>query len=183
MDALENLHQRVSSPLLDGPAPSQEQLENIYRAALRAPDHGSLKPLRFLNVKADARNKLGELFLEAASEEDALSEEQQNKFRKMPLRAPHIIVAIAVIQDHPKVPRTEQIITAGCAVQNMLLAAHAQGLGAMWRTGVLAYNPIVMDGLGLQANEEIVGYLYLGTPTKSRQAPQVEIEDFVSDWG
>lgn len=183
MDALENLHQRVSIPLLEGPAPSPEQLDNIYRAALRAPDHGALKPLRFLNVEAEARNKLGELFLDAASEDESLSEEQQNKFRNMPLRAPHIIVAIAVIQDHPKVPRTEQLITAGCAVQNMLLAAHAQNLGAMWRTGVLAYHPTVMDGLGLEAHEEIVGYLYLGTPARSRKVPQVDVEKFVSDWG
>ena len=183
MDALENLHQRVSVPALEGPAPTAEQLENMYRAALRAPDHGAIQPWRFLNVQGEGRNRLGELFLQAAAEGQPLSEEQQTKYRNMPLRAPLIIVAIAATREHPKVPHSEQVIAAGCAVQNMLLAAHAQGLGAIWRTGEFAYNATVMAGLGLQAGEEIVGFLYVGTPMRKRTPPEVDISAFVSDWG
>lgn len=187
MDALENLHQRVSLPMLEEPGPSAEQLENLYVAALRAPDHGAMKPWRFLNVQGDARNKLGELFARAAlkqaeSNQESLSEEQLDKFRNMPLRAPLVVVAIACTRVHPKVPHSEQLISAGCAVQNMLLAAHAQGIGGMWRTGDMAYNADVIAGLGLTEGEEIVGYLYLGTPSRSRKAPQLDIEKFVSDW-
>ncbi len=188
MDALENLHQRVSLPMLEEPAPSAGQLENLYRAALRAPDHGAMKPWRFLNVQGEARNKLGELFAQAAlkqaeAKQETLSEEQLNKFRNMPLRAPLVVVAIACTREHPKVPHSEQLISAGCAVQNMLLAAHAQGIGGMWRTGDMAYNVDVMAGLELAEGEEIVGYLYLGTPARSRKVPQLDVEKFVSDWG
>lgn len=183
MNALDNLHQRVSIPALEGPGPTPQQLENMYRAALRAPDHGALKPWRFINIAGDARQKLGELYLQAVATDKPLSVDQQAKFRNMPLRAPLIIVAIAATQEHPKVPRSEQVIAAGCAVQNLLLAAHAQGLGAIWRTGELAYHPVVMAGLGLQEGEEIVGYLYVGTPMCQRTAPQPEIKQFVSDWG
>lgn len=183
MDALDNLHQRVSIPFLEAPAPSSEQLDNMYRAALRAPDHGAIRPWRFLNIKDDARIKLGQLFARAAAAKDSeLSDEQLDKFRNMPLRAPLVIVAIAKTKPHPKVPHSEQVIAAGCAVQNMLLAAHAQGVGAMWRTGGMAYDTTVMQGLDLQDGEEIIGYLYLGTPTRERKVPQLEVSKFVSDW-
>lgn len=182
MDALDNLHQRVSIAALEAPGPSPQQLDNMYRAALRAPDHGAIQPWRFLNIAGDARHKLGELYLSAMATDQSLSAEQQTKFKNMPLRAPLIIVAIAATKDHPKVPHSEQLIAAGCSVQNMLLAAHAQGLGAIWRTGELAYHPVVMAGLGLQAGEQIVGYLYVGTPMRQRKAPQPDISQFVSDW-
>ncbi|RTE64951.1 nitroreductase [Amphritea opalescens] len=183
MDALSNLHQRVSIAALEAPGPTSQQLDNMYRAAVRAPDHGAIQPWRFLNIAGDARQKLGELYLRAMAADQSLSPEQQTKFKNMPLRAPLIIVAIASTKDHPKVPRSEQVIAASCAVQNMLLAAHAQGLGAIWRTGELAYHPVVMEGLGLQEGEEIVGYLYVGTPMRERTAPQPDIDQFVSDWG
>lgn len=183
MDALENLHQRVSVPALNEPAPTPEQLDNMFRAALRAPDHGALRPWRFMVVEGGARAKLGELYARAAQQADScLTDEQLNKFRGMPLRAPLLIVVIARTQAHPKVPHSEQLISAGCAAQNMLLAAHAQGLGAMWRTGNLAYDATVMQGLGLGEGEEIVGYLYLGTPARTRRAPQLDIEQYVSHW-
>lgn len=183
MDALENLHQRVSIPALQAPAPTSEQLDNMYRAALRAPDHGAIRPWRFLNVEGDARSRLGQLFAYAAVKKNPeLTEEQLAKFHNMPMRAPMLVIAIAKTKQHPKVPHSEQLISAGCAVQNMLLAAYAQGLGAMWRTGDMAYDPTVMQGLSLEEGEEIVGYLYLGTPARERKVPQLDISKFVSDW-
>ena len=183
MDALENLHQRISVPKLEAPGPDKEQLDNMYRAALRAPDHGALRPWRFLNIEGEARGKLGQLYAEAAvKQEPELTEERLNKFRNMPLRAPLVVLAIACTREHAKVPHSEQLISAGCAVQNMLLAAHAQGIGAMWRTGDMAYDPTVKAGLGLASGEEIIGYLYLGTPTRDKKVPQHEITDFVNDW-
>ena len=101
----------------------------------------------------------------------------------MPLRAPLLVVVIARVQAHPKVPASEQVIAAGCAAHGMLLAAHAQGIGAVWRTGDMAYNAHVAKGLGLAADEQIIAYLYLGTPERElRRAPEVRVEDFVSAW-
>ena len=58
MDTLAALHNRISSPRLSGEV-SDEHLQNIFKAALRAPDHAQLKPWRFLIIKEEARNKLG----------------------------------------------------------------------------------------------------------------------------
>ncbi len=164
MDALDALHLRSSIPRLTGPLPSKEMLDNIYKAAFRAADHAVLRPWRFLVVKGDARRRLGELFVKAGRSSNAeLKTDAVEKLRNKPLRAPLIVVCIASHKPHPKVSEIEQVLSAGAATQNMLLAAFAQGLGAMWRTGSLAYNSTVKSGLGLSSQEKIIGFLYIGT--------------------
>ncbi len=184
MDAIELLLNRVSMPILKDPGPSDAQLQLIYRAALRAPDHGGLKPWRFLSVRGEARVALGEVFQQAGLQDDPqLHEAKYAKLGKMALRAPMLLVVIARISEHPKVPALEQRISAGAAAQNMLLAAFAQGVGAMWRTGDMAYHPLVHDRLGLADNEEVIGFLYLGTmPERLKTVPELDPAEFVSEW-
>ncbi|UUD64093.1 NAD(P)H nitroreductase [Pseudomonas seleniipraecipitans] len=184
MDALDALINRVSAPRLIEPAPTAEQREQLFRAALRAPDHGQLRPWRFLTIEGDGRHALGDLFAEAiAGKYSEADEEALTKARNMPLRAPLLVVVIARAQEHPKVPAQEQVLAAGCAAHAILLAAYAQGIGGVWRTGELSHDPIVDAGLGLADNEQVIGYLYLGTPQRElRAAPQADIGAFVSSW-
>ncbi|NKB32082.1 MAG: nitroreductase [Pseudomonadales bacterium] len=184
MKALDALHSRISAPRLCDPPPDESALENIYRAAFRAADHGLLRPWRFLIIRGESRNKLGDLFLEASLEQDSeIPVEKQQNIRQKPLRAPLLLVTISSLKEHPKVPEFEQDLSAGAASQNMLVAAHAQGVGAMWRTGSMAYHPTVMKGLGLQDHEKIIGFLYLGTingPLKTLSEP--DIDEFFQEW-
>ena len=181
MDALDALLNRVSAPRLCEPAPDAGQRELLFRAALRAPDHGQLRPWRFLTIEGAAREQLGELLAQALPAD--ASPEALSKARAMPLRAPLLVVVIARVQAHAKVPAQEQVIAAGCAAHGILLAAHAQGIGAVWRTGELAYNAQVAAGLGLVAGEQIIAFLYLGTPERElRAVPQVQVGDFVRAW-
>ncbi len=184
MDALDALHLRSSVPKLSDPAPSEEMLENIYKAAFRAADHAVLRPWRFLVIKGEARDRLGDLFVEAGlSADPLLAPEAIEKLRCKPLRAPLILVCISSYKPHPKVPELEQDLSAGAATQNMLLAAFAQGLGAMWRTGSLAYNPVVKSGLGLSDAEKIIGFLYIGTiDGGTKQLCEADIEAYFQDW-
>lgn len=183
MDALNALINRVSIPLLEAPGPSEDELELMFRAALRAPDHGGIRPWRFLVVEGEGLDRLGELFMRSALAADPdLPQEKQQKLLKAPRRAPTVVVVIASTREHPKVPKIEQLISAGCAAHGIVIAAHAQGLGAMWRTGDPAYNRGVKQGLGLVEGEEIVGYVYLGTPSRGRAAPELNVEDFVGRW-
>ena len=175
MNALESLLTRSSAPRLEGPEPAPEQLDKICRAALRAADHAMLRPWRFLIVRGESRERLGGLFVEAAlaSNPDMNSREQE-RLRAKTLRAPLIIVVVASHVEHPKVPAIEQDLSAGAAAQNMLNAAFAQGVGAMWRTGSMAYDPHVMKGMGLAVNEKIIGFLYLGAIIGGARSPRSE---------
>ncbi|MFJ3484246.1 NAD(P)H nitroreductase [Pseudomonas sp. NPDC090202] len=184
MEALDVLLNRVSVPRLIEPAPDAAQREILFNAALRAPDHGALRPYRFLTVEGEARNRMGDLLAQALIDGGGeVDEKALEKARFGPLRAPLVVVVIARLQDHFKVPKKEQVITAGCAAHGVLLAAYAMGVGAVWRTGELAYSPQVAKGLGLAADEEVVAFLYLGTPQNPpRQASAPDLADFVSEW-
>ena len=184
MNALDALLTRRSSPRLCAPAPSPEQLENILQAGLRAADHALLRPWRMLSISGEGLDALGELFVRAelaAGKE--LDTTQEQKLRDKPKRAPLIIVALAKLSDHEKVPAIEQEYSAAAAVQAMSLAAYAQELGSMWRTGGKAYDATVRQGLGVAANEKIVGFLYLGTPSGPLKGlVEQRSQDFMQKW-
>lgn len=184
VDALTALHERVSVPRLTGPAPTPEQQQALFRAALRAPDHAYLRPWRFLVIEGEGLEALGEVFGRAAlADTPDLSADTLARYQGLPLRAPLMIVAISCHQDHPKVPAIEQDLACGAAVNNMLLAAHAMGLGAVWRTGALAYHPQVHAELDLASNEQILAFLYVGHPAGERKSvPALAVESYFSSW-
>ena len=117
MDTLTALLTRTSQGALTEPAPSADVLNHAFQAALRAPDHRLLRPWRYLVIDGEARLRLGELFVQAGLQDNpALTEVEQQRLLKMPLRAPMIVVAITVAKDDPKVPFVEQILSTGAAV-------------------------------------------------------------------
>lgn len=179
MDALTALQTRTAAPRLMEPAPNPAQLEEILKAGLRAPDHGMLRPWRFLLIEGEARIKLGQLFVDATQPD---TEERKQKQLTTPLRAPLIIVAVATIKQG-KVMASEQVCSTAAAIQNMAVATHALGFASIWLTGAVAYDVRVKLALGLQPTDEIVGFLYIGTPTvQERPVPQHRLQDFVQRW-
>jgi nitroreductase len=180
MDALTALQTRTATPRLVEPAPEGAALEAILKAGLRAPDHGMLRPWRFLLVSGEARQKLGELFVAAVQPE---SDERRKKLLESPLRAPLLIIGVATVKASDGVPAIEQIGSMAAALQNMTVAIHALGFGSIWRTGAVAYDERVKQALGFSAGDAIVGYLYVGTPTfRDRPVPEVAIADYVQNW-
>jgi nitroreductase len=106
-----------------------------------------------------------------------------NRERSKPLRAPVIVVVVARVRPHDKIPEVEQLLSAGAAAQNIMLAAHALGYGAMWKTGAPAYDAKVKQALGLEAADSIAGFIYLGTRAGGTSPlPHPEPDDFVKIW-
>jgi nitroreductase len=105
------------------------------------------------------------------------------KERAKPLRAPLIVVVAARLREHRGVPEVEQVVAAGAAAQNLLVAAHALGFGGFWRTGAAAYDEGVKRALGLSPHDAIVGFVYLGTAAGAPAAPTAsDIAPYVSHW-
>lgn len=184
MDALAALCNRASVGRLTEPGPTPEQLETLLRAADRAPDHKLLRPWRLILVAGEGRTALGELYADALRRREPDADAAAlDKARRMPLRAPLVIAVVATLQEHPKVPVQEQIITAGCVAHGLVNAAFALGLGAVWRSGDFSYDPWVLQGLGLAENEQLVGYIYLGTPEVAPRVPAPrDLSAQVSHW-
>ena len=200
MTALELLLQRQSNPLLTAPAPNTPDLDNILSAGMRVPDHACLKPWHFTVIQNEGLARLSDLFVEAIKigninkidlkEEvsivnitESYLEKKIAKAVKMPFRAPMIIVISTQYHEHDKVPKSEQLIAAGCASQAMQMAAFTLGYGAMWRTGELAYNDVVKNGLNIGKGNDIVGFLYIGTASKDLSIKPVRhYKNNVSYW-
>ncbi|HLR17935.1 MAG TPA: nitroreductase [Alcanivoracaceae bacterium] len=183
MNAIEAIQQRVSIGVLGDPAPSEEQVEALLAAAVRAPDHGVLRPWRFLILTGKQREQLGNIFVSALRQSNPdLSEQEAERAACRPLRAPMLMVAVAEVEEGHRIPVIDQILATGAAVQNIMVAAHAMGIGAMWRTGDMAQNVHVKEALGFAAKDEIVGFLYLGTPAGSiKRVPTLNPQDYVRE--
>ncbi len=165
MSAMDLLLSRASTSKLGDPAPDDEALDRILRAALRAPDHGALRPWRLLIVRGDARAKLGEIFAESVRRSQPDKDEADlARERGKPLRAPIVVVVAASLTESRKAPEIEQLLSAGCVAHGIVLAAQAEGFGAIWKTGSCAYDRFVHERLGLDDAHRIVAFVYLGTP-------------------
>lgn len=181
MSTIEALLSRVSVPRVIEPGVSSHELDLILRAGLRACDHGRLKPYRFILLEGEARVRLGEAMSDylhgglVDPSEDAI-EAAKNKA----LRAPTLLSVIFCPRNHEKIPETEQVITAGCAAQLIVTAAHMLGLGAIWRTGSAIYSEEVSRMLELDENEQVVAMIYLGRSAGDMPSPpEVDPETFL----
>lgn len=183
MDAIEAILTRNSVAQLTEPGPTAQQLDNILSAGLRANDHRRLRPWKFLLIEGQARNQLGQIMVNIQLQDNAdLTEQQQQSLAAKALRAPLIIAVIATVSADEKVPEIEQILSAGGAAQLMMLAAHAQGVGAVWRTGDIAYDSRMKSALGLAQQDQIVGFLYMGTAKSVKPLAPMNTEDYVVRW-
>lgn len=184
MDAMELLLGRASVGALAAPAPDQAALDAMFASAVRAPDHGRLRPWHFLVVPAERRARFGEVLAQSLARRDPEATEPMLQHeRDKAMRAPMIVVAATRLRESRKVPVVEQRASTAAAVQNILLAAHALGYGAVWKTGGAAYDAGVRAALGLGADEEISGFIYLGTPAGEPSAARRPVAaEHVSVW-
>ena len=181
MDALDNILNRNSARILKDPAPSNDQMQIVYQAALRAPDHAWLRPSSFTEVKDEGLQKLSNIFESYALTIPNISSDIQEKYKNAPFRAPMIIILVNTFKEHPKVPAIEQKLSTAAAAQNILLSLNAMNYSAVWRTGKLAFNPFIAEHLGLLENQEILGYIYIGTTDgKTKKIPEIDINKFIT---
>lgn len=165
--ALTLIHSRqhISPKRLGDPGPDPGQIEKILSAAGAAPDHGLLTPWRLIIIAPERRHLLGAAFAEALTERDAeATEVQKEEARAKASRGPFLLLAVARLDPalgptHPQ----ERLISAGCAIENMLLVAHALGFGAGLSSGRALYSQRMKLLFGLSAQEQPLCFITVGT--------------------
>ena len=180
------LLERHSTPAknLAEPAPDDAQLRQIFGLAMHAPDHGRLCPYRFITIRGEARHALAEVFASATQKRDPeVTQAYLKKQKHKPLRSPLIVIVVACLSGNPKIPEIEQMLSAGAAAHGILLASKAMGFGSIWLTGDNAYDTSVCEPLGLDSNEKIVGFIYLGTETSAiPHLPKPDLDEKITRW-
>ena len=179
-DALQLLKTRRSvKPMeLTGPAPSEAEIGNMLTIASRVPDHGKLKPWRFIVFEGDARFAAGETIAAAFRGNRPDATPDQIEFERNRLaRAPLVIAVVSRAAPHVKIPEWEQLLSAGASAMSVVFAAHAMGYAASWITEWYAYDRRVLDALGVAPNERIAGFVHIGRPAKppeDRERPPLD---------
>ena len=186
---LDLLFRRRSIGRLTEPAPSDDQLTEMLRAAAAAPDHGELRPWRFILLRGEGKEAFGSVLAEAYLRrvQAAGGEPQPAKLAKERTklgRAPVVVVVGCVHVHDDKIPWEDQLGAAHAATQNLLLAATALGYGSMWRTGDPVSDVHVKRALGLTEHDAVVGFVYLGTPPEGGAKPPLDpsLEGLVVEW-
>ena len=176
----ESLPQSTSQPVLDflarrrsasaltlgAPGPSEAELADLLRLAARAPDHGKLAPWRFVVLVAEGKAAFA-AGLEAIAAGRADAAKLQAKLGK--LKAPPMGVAVVSSPRPGEIPEWEQLLSAGSVCTNLLHAAAAMGYGANWITDWYAYDDEAKALLGLEPQEKVAGYVFIGTPSEAPQ--------------
>lgn len=163
MDTIEAMTSRSSAKSYGDIPPTRDHIDTILQAAVRAPDHGRLRPWRFMLIEGEQRRKLGDILAASAMRRNpALSAGDLQREHDKAMRAPLVILVVCRAVPGTKVPIVEQILAAGAAAQNILLGLHNFGYAAAWKTGDAAYDPEVKKALGLNVDDHIVAFIYTG---------------------
>ncbi len=173
--ALFQLLNRASVPpkMMRPPAPDAASIETAVSAALRAPDHGGLRPWRFFCIEGAARLAWGTVLAQSLLRRDPTTTAERLELeRERPLRAPMVIAAGAALRHDHKVPAWEQEATAAAGIMNFMNALDAQGFGAMWLSSAALHDEAVKRALGLEPRDALLGWIYAGTPdARARPRP------------
>ena len=185
---LDLLRTRRSVPalLLREPGPSEAEIEVALELAMRAPDHGGLRPWRFALIRGEAREPFAALLVRRMRERDPPSPAHKIDKAATQMRSTPLVIALAakVLREH-KVPVIEQVLSGGAALMNLLDAFHVQGYGAILLTGPNAYDGEIAKALGFAADEQLLGFVYVGSRPAQLTLPApapIERSAYVREW-
>jgi nitroreductase len=178
------LHSRRSGKARDmiAPGPDAQQLDSILQAAARVPDHGKLAPWRFVIVASARRAEFADVIEQAyRTEKPQASDTEIKAMRAYGVDAPTLVAVLSTPKQGSAIPLWEQELSAGAAIQNMLVAAHSLGFVGNWLTGWPAYSAAVRAALGGGATDKIAGFIYFGTAAKPLdERPRPNMSDIIS---
>jgi nitroreductase len=157
--ALEAVRSRRSWSKVTDTAPTRAEIETLVSAAGRVADHSALRPWRLIELRGHDRERLGRAINKANGEKGVSSK---------PMRAP-LLIAIVVSYRKSKVPRWEQEAVASGVAHMLSLLLDEAGWGVLWRTGEYTRSKAVAKAHGLEKNEELLGWLYVGGKPPTRR--------------
>lgn len=182
--SLEFLLSRASTDNLVEPPPKGDQLRNILSAALRAPDHGRMRPWRYTVIKGKHREAFAQVVLEAMDRQEpdapaAKKAKRRDRFSSMPM-----IIALGMhIEPDGKIPVIEQEMSVAAGAMNVLNALHAEGFGGVWVTGAFSEDRALLETLGLKEPHRLAGFLFVGTPEKPVEGrKRADVDDYMAIW-
>lgn len=164
------MRRSTAADFLGPPGPDADTLSDLLEIAARVPDHRRVVPFRFIVFEGEARKRFGEVLESVFKNNEPDADEvrivyERNRF----LRAPVVVAVISSVNKEHRTPEWEQVLVAGAACQNLLIASSAHGFAAQWLTEWYSFDPAVAGALRLDDNERVAGFVYIGA---AREKPK-----------
>ncbi len=170
----------ASAMALVAPGPSEEEISDLLRLAVRVPDHGKLSPWRFVLLRGQAKAAFAEKIAPLAADQ-ANPVKATAAMRK--LTTPPLAVVVIARPLSDEVPKWEQVMSAGAVCTQLLLAASAMGYGANWITDWYSFDERALEILGVAEGEQVAGFLYIGTSAEQPQERvRPDVAAITSEW-
>lgn len=183
---LDLLETRRSLPLraLLAPGPTPQELDRMLAIAARVPDHGRLVPWRFIVIEGEAREAAGaRLDALYAAQNPGLAPDKARMWRDYLMRAPVTVVVVSRADPAAKIPEFNQILSAGAAAMNLVVAATALGFSALWLLKWPGRDPAAAALIGVGPGEKVAGFIHIGRPaTRPEDRPRPPLADVVTRW-
>jgi len=164
---------------------SRETILELLENANRAPNHKRTEPWRFFVFMGEGLKRLAgfqsELYKERSTKEGNFNEKKYEKLQTNPLKSSCIIAIVMKRDERHFLPEVEELIATGCAMQNIWLSLSSFGLGGYMSTGGGTYDPKTKDFLGLDPDDKVLGFFYIGTydgPVEDK--PRKPVEDKIT---
>lgn len=185
-ETLALLETRRSLPLraLVEPGPDGAELDRMLAIAARVPDHGRLVPWRFIVLEGEARAVAGDR-LDAlyATQNPGLAPEKAHMWRDYLLRAPVTVVVVSRTDPAAKIPEFNQVLSAGAAAMNLVIAATAMGFSALWLLKWPGRDADAAALLGVAGTEKVAGFIHMGRPAAlAEDRPRPHLDEVVTRW-
>ncbi len=184
-NVLAAIRNRRSVGKMTAEVPARALIERVLEAGTWAPNHHLTEPWRFFVLQGDARGYLGEVMGSVAAARESTAEAGRavaERAATKPLRAPWVIAVAVEPAEDPSVPEIEELAAGSAAAQNMLLAAEAVGLAAIWRSGWVTFEPEITAFFGLSPRARMLGFIYVGYPAMEPPARSRKPLDAVTTW-
>jgi nitroreductase len=174
----------ASAKAMTGPGPTDAQLAEILKIAVRVPDHGKLTPWRFILFAGDARAKVGEGFVAVWAKLHPEHGPDSLAFQSgLFMRAPMVLAVVSTAAPHGKIPVWEQQLSSAAVCYNVILAATAMGFAAQWQTDWVAYDAAAKAAMGVLDAEQVAGLIYIGTSSVALEdRPRPDVSALLTHW-
>jgi nitroreductase len=186
MNALELLHSRrsVKANELQEPGPNSKQLDDILRAGARVPDHGMVVPFYFVVFEGKAREDMNEITAQIFQKNNPEVGKDKVKIERERFTRAPCVVAVVYRKRHAKHPLWEQMMSAGAACQNIVLASNAYGFRAQWLTEWMAYDDDMRAAIGLDELDVLAGFIHVGSAPRKTPEERVRpnLDEIVTHW-
>jgi nitroreductase len=178
---LDFLTRRTSAVRLSEPAPGPEAVRELLAASCTVPDHGRLRPYRFVVVGGDARERFGQALADAAVSANPAAATHADKIKNKAFFGPLLVALVSSPRLGTSIPVWEQEATAGCAGFSVVLAAEALGFGAVWKSAPVHHGDALQALLALLPHERFLGWVNIGTRAdRPLTRPVVDVDALIT---